>query len=123
VGDGDALDIYMHDGNANTLYAFPETIVGRSMLESIDPADHAGAFDLMVSDSGRVIGWFNQIIAGCMIACLHRHIEPELTALGARHIEVEATMAFADIRIPYFVELPPDGDDDTRGATLNVPQR
>ena len=37
VLEGEPLDIYLSETNANSLYAFADTIAGRAMLEGICP--------------------------------------------------------------------------------------
>lgn len=105
LADNDSLDIYLSEDNGNTLYAFAETIVGRSMLEAIDPADHDRAFKALVKESGQVIGWFNEVIAACLMTCLGRYIGDNLQALGAQVIEIANAPKFEDVSIPYFVTI------------------
>jgi hypothetical protein len=108
--NGDPLDVYLSRTNANTLYAFAESIAGRSLMESIDPADHARAFDSLIVETSRAVGWFNTLVGACMATCLRRHIGGDLYALGAHVINVEGAPDWRGVELPYFVELAENGD-------------
>lgn len=105
LGERDALDVYLSKTNANTLYVFAESIVGRSLMESINPDDHSCALETLIDETARVLGWFNVVIAACLSTCLQLHIGGDLYELGARDIEVEGAPDWKSVTIPYFVEI------------------
>jgi hypothetical protein len=105
VVDGDPLDIYLAEANANSLYAFADTIAGRAMLESIRPQDPATAFSLLISETSRAVGWVNIVVAGLMMTCLRRHLGNNLYALGANEINIEGAPNSQEVTIPFFIEI------------------
>ncbi len=74
LADNDTLNVYMSETNANTLYAFSDIIAGRALVEDIDPNDHAKAFDTLVKETSKVVGWFNQVIAACMLFVIENYL-------------------------------------------------
>jgi hypothetical protein len=87
--DGDPLQIYLAKHNANTLFAFADTIAGRSMLEAIKPGDPAGAFDSLVAQTSKLVGVIGEVAAGLMVVCMHRHLGKSWSDLGAKVVSVE----------------------------------
>lgn len=106
VLEDESLDIYLSENNANSLYAFADTIARRAMLESIFPADHAKAFSMLVSETSRAAGWINAIIGGLMVTCLQRNFGGNLYSLGAQVIELDGAPSSQSVAIPFFVEVP-----------------
>ena len=103
--EGDNLDVYLSRTNANTLYAFAETIAGRAMLTAINPNDPKAAFDVLIHETSQVVGWFNTFVGACMVTCLRLHVGGDLYALGAKVINVEGAPDWHAIELPYFVEI------------------
>lgn len=108
--DGDPLDVYLSRTNANTLYAFADTIAGRAMLESITPGDPAKAFDALFRETAQAIGWIYTVIGALMSTCLEAHVGGDLYALGAQIVEIEGAPNSQVIAIPYFIEIPEESD-------------
>ncbi len=106
VTDGDSLDIYLSKENANSLYAFADTIAGRAMLEAICPAEPAKAFDMLIAETSRAVGWINTITGALMVKCLERNLGGNLDSLETRVIELEGAPSSQSVSIPYFVEVP-----------------
>jgi len=50
VLESEPLDICLSEPNANSLYAFADTIAGRAMLEAICPSDPEKAFAMLISE-------------------------------------------------------------------------
>lgn len=109
VVEGDALDIYLSDMNANSLYAFADKIAGRAMLEDIRLGDPAAAFGMLVSETSRAIGWINILTGTLMVTCLERNLGRNLYS-SAAVIELEGVPSSQAVSIPYFVEVPARGD-------------
>ncbi len=105
LSDGEPLDVYLAQANANSLFAFADTITGRAMLEAIVPGDPQKAFDDLVSETSRAVGWVNIVIAALMVACLERNFGGNLYALGARTIDIEGAPSSRVVSIPYFIEI------------------
>lgn len=105
VFDGDPLDIYLAKANANTLYAFGDTVAGRAMLEAIKPGDAKGAFELLIGDTTRMVDKINAVIGAIMMICIETHLGGNLYSLGAKVIEVEGAPDSQEIAIPYFIEI------------------
>ncbi len=105
VIDGDPLDIYLSKTNANTFYAFADTIAGRAMLEAIKPGDAKAAFELLIADSTRIVDQVNTVIGAIMMICIERHLGGDFYSLGAKVIEVEGASNSQEIAIPYFIEI------------------
>jgi hypothetical protein len=110
VVDGDPLDVYLAQTNSNTLYSFAETIVGRSLMTSINPGNHAGAIDALIAETSKVVGWFNELAGAVMAACLKRHVGGDLYSLGGTTIDIEGAPDWHSIELPYFIEIEADGD-------------
>lgn len=108
--EGDPLDAYLSQTNANTLYAFADTIVGRAMLESIMPGDPAKAFDALLRETAQAIAWINTVIGAVMFACLEAHVGGDLYALGGKIVEIEGAPHSQVVSIPYFIEIPKESD-------------
>ena len=105
LGDNDALDVYLSKTNANTLYVFAETITGRSLMESIDPGDHAKSIGALIHETSLAIGWLNEVVGACMSTCLELHVGADLYSLGATTIEVAGAPDWRSVSLPYFVEI------------------
>jgi hypothetical protein len=103
--DGDPLEIYLAKHNANTLFSFAETIVGRSMLEAIRPGDPVGAFESLVAETSKLVGYIAEVSAGVMVVCVQRHIGANLYELGAKVISVDAVPDSQGVRIPFFTDI------------------
>ncbi|MBD9359270.1 hypothetical protein [Methylomonas fluvii] len=105
LADGEPLDIYLAQANANSLFAFADTIAGRAMLEAIAPGDPARAFSGLISETSRAVGWVNVVIGSLMVACLERNLGGNLYSLGARTIDIEGAPSSQVVQIPYFIEV------------------
>lgn len=114
LGEGDALDVYLSKTNANTLYVFAETIAGRSLMESINSADHTKSIAALIDETSMAIGWLNEIVGACMLTCLRLHVGGDLYSLGARTIEIEGAPDWKSVALPFFVEIAEK--DATEGA-------
>src|SRR4030095_15838710 len=86
VSEGEPLDIYLSEANANSLYAFADSMASRAMLEAICTSDPAKAFGMLISETSRAVGWINIITGGLMMKCLERNLGGNLYSLGARII-------------------------------------
>ena len=102
--DGDPLDIYLAESNANTLYAFADSIAGRAMLETIKPGDAKGAYEVLIADTARLVGQINLVIAKIMVTCIEAHLHSTIYQLGARRIDVDGAQDHGQVSIPYFVQ-------------------
>lgn len=106
VQDGEPLEVFLSKANANSLYAFADTIAGRTMLEAICPGDPARAFSDLISETARAVGWVNVVVGTLMVACLQRNLGGNLYSLGARTIDIEGAPSSQVVSIPYFIEIP-----------------
>lgn len=109
--DGDSLDIYLSETNANTLYSFAESVTGRALMESIDPADHSRSVGTLIDETTDAIGWLNEAIAGIFTTCFRRHIGGNIYELGAKPLDIEGAPDWKSVAIPYFVEIAEAGGD------------
>lgn len=105
LAEEEPLNAYMAEANANTLYAFADVVAGYSLVEDICPGDPAKAYDALISETSKALGWFNQVIAACMVVALQKHIGSDLQALGATEVEVQGAPDWKAVTIPYFVEM------------------
>ena len=106
VTEGDKLDVYISQKtNGNSLYAFAETIVMRSMLESINTDDHFHALETLAEEISEVIKWFNIVIAACISTCLKMYVGEDPEKVSARMIEIEGAPNLDSVKIPYFIEI------------------
>jgi hypothetical protein len=105
VIDGDKLDFYIAKANGNTLYVFAETIVGRSLLESINPNDHHLSLKVLMDETADVIDWFSIVIAACISTCLKMYVGEDPEKVGADIIKVENMPNLDSVTIPYFIEI------------------
>lgn len=103
--EDDPLQIYLAQHNANTFYAFGDTIVGRAMLEAIRPGDHRAAFEALIAQTSEAVGHINTVIGALMIICISKYIGANLYDLGAEVIEVEGSPESQVVRIPFFIEI------------------
>lgn len=104
----ESLDIYLAKANANSLFAFADTIAGRAMLEAIAPGDPAKALTDLLTEISLAVGWVNVVIGSLMVACLERNLGGNLYSLGARIIDIEGAPSSQVVRIPYFIEVAMD---------------
>jgi len=105
VIDGDPLDSYISKHNANTLYAFAETVTGRAMLDAIIPNDHKAAFGQLIDETSRAVSQIADVTGQIMALCFARHLGGNFYSLGAEVIEVEGAPNSQTISIPYFIEI------------------
>lgn len=105
VTDGDPLDSYIAKHNANTLYAFAETVTGRAMLDAINPKDHKAAFGQMIDETSRAVSQIADVTGQIMGLCFSRHIGGNFYDLGANVIEVSGAPDSQTVAIPYFIEI------------------
>ena len=103
--DDDPLQIYMAKHNANTYYAFGDTIVGRAMLEAICPGDHHAAFEALIRDTSEAVKHINVVSGALMIICMTKYIGGSAYDLGAEAIEIEGAPESQVVRIPFFIEI------------------
>lgn len=101
----DPLQIYLAPHNANTFYAFGDTIVGRAMLEAIRPGDHRAAFEALIDQTSQAVGNINTVIGALMAICISTYIGGNLYDLGAEVIDVEGAPESQVVRIPFFIEI------------------
>jgi hypothetical protein len=97
--------VYLAPTNANTLYVFAETIASRSMMNAIDPEDHAEAFANLIRETSRIYGYFSEVASAIMLACFERHLGGSLYELGANVVKLEGTPNWRSIDLPYFVDF------------------
>lgn len=105
LAESEALNIYMSQTNANTLYAFADVIARYSVVEDISPDNPAQVFDALIVETPRVLGWLNQVIAACMAIAIQSYVGENLDALGSSEIELSDAPDWKAITIPYFVEI------------------
>jgi hypothetical protein len=110
LADGDPLEVYLANANANTIYTFADTIAGRAMLEDIKPGDHRRAFEMLVEETSKAVGRINKVIAATMTICFKTYLGSDLYALGAKVIEIQGAPDSQSVSIPYFVEIAEDND-------------
>ena len=110
VIDGDPLEIYLAKANANTFYAFGDTIAGRAMLETIKPGDALGAFETLINDTTKMVDRLSTVIGAIMVTCIQAHLGGDLYSLGATVIEVEGVPDSQEVSIPYFIEIAGESD-------------
>lgn len=103
--DGDPLQIYLAKANANTLYAFADTIAGRAMLEAIQPGDHQAAFVALINQTSEAVGNINTVIGALMMVCFQKYIGDNLYALGADIVDIEGMPESQKVAIPFFIEI------------------
>lgn len=108
--DGDPLVIYLSKANANTLFAFGDTIANRAMLETIRPGDHKAAFDALIDETSTAVANLNLVIAAMMVICLDTYVGRDLYSLGAVIVDVDSAPHAQHVSIPFFVEI-----DDVMG--------
>jgi hypothetical protein len=110
IVDGDPLDIYLSQTNANTLYSFAETISLTALMENIQPGDPRKAFDSFIAETLRAADWVGDVVAGLMHTCLERYLGGDLYSLGAKEVDIEGAPSSQEVRIPYFIEVPDGGN-------------
>jgi hypothetical protein len=103
--DGDALDIYLSENNANSLYGFADTIAYRGMLELIAPGGPANAISALVKETLRATNWAGEIMGGLMAVCLNRHVADARGSIVATEIAIEDAPDSNGVRIPFFIAL------------------
>ena len=108
--DGDPLEVYLAEVNANTVYTFADTVAGRAMLEDIKSGDHHRAFELLVEETSRAVGRINQVIGATMMVCFETYLGGDLYSLGAKVLEIHGAPDSRSVSIPYFVEISEQDD-------------
>jgi hypothetical protein len=102
--EGDPLDVYFSESNANTLYEFGDSITNRAMLEAIFPGDHQRAFEILVDDTASAVEKINIVIGMIMTIVFQMHIGNDLQEMGAETVQIEGMLDSQQIYIPYFIE-------------------
>jgi hypothetical protein len=105
LSDGDPLDVYLSKTNANTLYVFADTIVGRSLMENISPSDHTKSIAALLDETSAAIAWLNEVIGACLLTCLELHVGGNLYSLGAQAVEIDGAPDWKNIPLPFFIEI------------------
>jgi len=103
--EGDALEVYLAQHNVNSLYAFGDIIVGRAMLESINPTDHRAAFEMLIAQTSEIVSHIDTVISQIMAICFKAYLGRDLYALGAKIMEIEGAPDSQEVAIPYFIEI------------------
>lgn len=101
----DPLQIYLAQHNANTFYAFGDTIIGRAMLEAIQPSDHRAAFEALIDQTSQVVRNINTVVGALMAICISKYIGNNLYDLGVEVIHVEGAPGSQLVCIPFFIEI------------------
>ncbi len=100
--DSEQWDVFLHETRGNTLYYLSEMIIGRSMMNSVDP-NMQEAFKKIIAEVYEVSAWFLDFIDGCMgMIAIHR-----FGNLPLEEITIDNTPRLEEVRIPFFVDLPP----------------
>jgi hypothetical protein len=105
LADGDPLDVYLSKANANTLYVFADAIVGRALMESINPLDHSKSVAALLDETSAAIAWLNEVIGACLSTCIELHVGGNLYSLGARIVDIEGAPDWKNISLPFFIEI------------------
>lgn len=102
------LVAYLADPIGHSLFQFAESAVTRALLETVDPADPEGAFDLLFLETQDVVRWFNDFAHGLMIVILERHglLDPGKVPLVP--VQLTNVPSQADLNLAYFFDLPGD---------------
>ena len=103
--DGDPLEIYLSKANANTLFAFGDTIANRAMLEAIRPGDHKAAFENLIDETSKSVANLNLVIGSMMAICIGSFLGSDLYSLGAVVVDVDGHPDSQQVLIPYFIEF------------------
>jgi hypothetical protein len=103
--DGDPLDIFLADSNANSLFGFADTIVYRGMLERIAPGDPSKAVNLLIAETMQAANWASELIGGLMFVCLKKYFSKEQGLPAEEVMTIEDAPPSNAVRIPFFVEL------------------
>lgn len=100
-----SLEIYFGEHNANTLFSFSDEIIGRGMVNAINPADKAVAMEKFRLETSKIAGLISVFLGGCMRLVIEKHL------LGKESVEV-SMLTFADlpnwseVKIPFFTQSP-----------------
>jgi hypothetical protein len=104
--DDDALmEIYLGEHNANTIYALADDIVGRGMINFINPESKSEAMKQFFEETSMVAGLASVFIGGYMRLVIDKHL-PHRKAESIEEISIEGLPDWSDVRIPYFTESP-----------------
>lgn len=102
---GDSFEVYLAKHNGNTLFAFAETIAGRAMLEGIYAGNHKAAFDSLIEETSRAVGFISEVAGGLMDVCIKRNFGKNLYDFGSEIVEVAGVPDSQSVAIPFFIEI------------------
>lgn len=103
--DGDPLQLFVAEHEANSLYTFADTIVGRSMLECIEPGEHEKAFKALVNEASMVGNLVGTVAKNLIAFCARKHLRGEDGSIGATDVQVQSAPDSSAVTIPFFINI------------------
>ena len=106
--DEDELIMYLAENSGNTLYYFSEYVVNYALLETIEKGDPGKALERLISESAKVVSWFNDLASGFMAHITEEYLLEKDGKLSLEPIELGEVPIAEKVEIPYFFtsELP-----------------
>jgi hypothetical protein len=99
------LLMYLAESNGNTLYYFSEYIVNYALLEAIEKGDPGKALERLISESSKVVSWFNDFASGVMVHIIEEYLLEDDGKLVLEPIEIGEVPVAKKIEIPYFLKF------------------
>lgn len=100
--DEEELLMYLAENNGNTLYYFSEYVVNYALLEAIVKGDPDKALERLISESAKVVSWFNDLASGIMAHITEEYLLGSDGKLALKTIELGEVPVAEKIEIPYF---------------------
>jgi hypothetical protein len=99
------LEIFLGEQNANTIFAFSDDIVGRGLVDSINPDDKAKAMENFMNDTSKISGLILIFLGACMRLAIGRNL------LNKKKVDFDILTLhdlprWTDIKIPFFTQSP-----------------
>lgn len=106
----DELIMYLAENNGNTLYYFSEYVVNYALLEAIEKGDPGKALERLISESAKVVSWFNDLAGGIMAHITEEYLLEKDGKLSLEPIELGEVPIAEKVEIPYFFTSEPPRD-------------
>jgi hypothetical protein len=102
----DGWEMFLTEESGNSLYFFSEVVIGRGLLEYINPASQKEAIETLIDDITSIGGLFITFLTGCLIVIGERYLFDDKWLLPIESVYIDDPPGLDDIRIPFFVSVP-----------------
>lgn len=101
--DDEEMVMYIARDNGNTLFYFFEYVIGRALVEAIEPGAPEAALSRLMTETSQVVGWFNDLAGGIMTHIVETYLLGFDGKLALEPIDIGTVPAAEALEIPYFL--------------------